>query len=423
MKAILRKLAVLSIAALLVAALAATLLVVTLPASLRAAPGEWSERVALGPVQLDVSVLGVIRVASHPLGLRALAGRSWKTPIGTLHFSADPERDSLTVICAPCAVRAPALSREPLQVVRAELTLRRAGPNELYGDLVAGSVRTAWLARLHPRDLDLELTLADAPLADAYALFGAAFPEAARARIEARAGAEIRLTLPSRHLVVKPHLEGFAVSGLGTEALLVATPLPACARPTRKVDAAAPFGPWLPKAVVAAEDQRFFDHRGYDLDEMTAAWANDRKSGKAPRGASTLSQQLAKLLYTGEERTLARKLRELLYAVELDRTLGKQRVLTLYLAVAPWGEARCGAQAAALDFFGKRASALGPIEAAWLASLLRNPDAELRRTVERGAPDRPRLGAILAGLHPLSHARREALVDDLRTWEAPASGH
>jgi len=60
-------------------------------------------------------------------------------------------------------------------------------------------------------------------------------------------------------------------------------------------------------------------------------------------GGSSLSQQLAKLIYTGDGRDHGRKLRELLYAVELDRTLGKARVLNLYLALAPWGNGVCGA--------------------------------------------------------------------------------
>jgi hypothetical protein len=172
--------------------------------------------------------------------------------------------------------------------------------------------------------------------------------------------------------------------------------------------------------VVAAEDQRFFEHPGYDLAEMAAAWSSpDAAARDSARGASTLSQQLAKLLYTGDERTVARKLRELLYAVELDRTLGKARVLMLYLSIAPWGAERCGAEAAALHGFGKRAAALGPLEAAWLASLLRNPDAELHRAAQERVPDRKRMEAILAGMHPIPRQRRKALLDELQDWQPP----
>ena len=106
---------------------------------------------------------------------------------------------------------------------------------------------------------------------------------------------------------------------------------------------------WLARAVIAAEDQRFYEHGGYDLAELGAALAQNQDSpdeGRAGRGASTLTQQLAKLLVTGDERSPARKLRELLYAVEMEQTLGKNRILRLYLAHAPWGNGICGAEAA-----------------------------------------------------------------------------
>lgn len=150
---------------------------------------------------------------------------------------------------------------------------------------------------------------------------------------------------------------------------------------------------------------------------LLLVWTPARTDG--PRGASTLSQQLAKLLYTGDERTLARKLRELLYAVEPDRTLGKPRVLMPYLSIAPWGDGLCGAQAASLRHFGKRASALAPLEAAWLASLLRNSDAELRRAAHSQAADLPRMNAILAGMRPLPRSRRVALAKELQDWTPP----
>jgi hypothetical protein len=408
-------------ATLALVALAAALLGVALFVALRAAPGEWSRDVRLGPLRFEVGVLALVRIATHPLGMRALDGRSVATSIGRLQFAADPATDTLHVVCDPCRIESAALDRRPLGLPRGEATARRSGANDLHGDLTLGNVRSSWEASLRTRDLALTVALPDTPLANLYAIFGAAIPELAQARIEGRVTGVIQIALPSARLVVKPHIADFSVSGLGTEALLGAAPLPACARPTRRADAA-PFGVWLPKAVVAAEDPRFFDHPGYDLAEMALAWSTAEKPGaEPPRGASTLSQQLAKLLYTGDERTLVRKLRELLYAVELDRTLGKPRLLTLYLSIIPWGAERCGAEAAALQWFGKRAAALGPIEAAWLASLLRDPDAELRRAAQSQAPDRPRLQAILAGMHPLTRPRRKALLEELQNWQPPVA--
>ena len=123
----------------------------------------------------------------------------------------------------------------------------------------------------------------------------------------------------------------------------------------------------------------------------------------------------------GDERSAVRKLREALYAAEMDRVLGKARVLQLYLTVAPWGGGQCGGQAAALQLLHKRASALTPIEAAWLASLLRNPEAELARVVANGSVDKARVADIIEAMRPLARARREALQEQLADWPMPAT--
>ncbi len=390
-------------------------------ASLRAVPGEWSQAVPVGPWRVELSVPAVLRLATHPLGLRALAGRTMQTAHGRLHFQQGADENSIRVVCDPCTPHAAVLGKAPLRLQRTELSLTRVGQNHLHGEIVAGAVRASWKLQIDRRGVDLRVQVPDAPIADFYAVVGAAIPELARARIEGRAGAELSLALPSRVWRVQPRIEGFSVDGLGTEALIGATPVLDCARPTRRADAAAPFGVWLPRAVVAAEDQRFHEHAGLDLAEMRAAWRSGAEANLRPRGASTLSQQLAKLLYTGDERSAVRKLREALYAVEMDRVLGKARVLQLYLTVAPWGGGHCGAQAASLQLLGKRASALTPIEAAWLASLLRNPQAELARAAASGSIDKARVGDVIDAMRPMAQARREALQEQLADWAPPAT--
>ena len=182
---------------------------------------------------------------------------------------------------------------------------------------------------------------------------------------------------------------------------------------------------WLPRAVVAAEDQRFAEHAGYDLPQLLAAWSANQKQppsasgGARPQGASTLTQQLAKLVYTGDERSAVRKLRELLYAVEMERTLGKGRILQLYLAVLPWGDGICGAEAASRHHLGKPASQLKPREAAWLASLLVNPDQQLRRWALDEEVARERAAWVLKGIKRLPRERREAELDALVSWRPP----
>ncbi|MGZ5203391.1 MAG: biosynthetic peptidoglycan transglycosylase [Caldimonas sp.] len=411
----------LGLAALLAIVLAASaMLLATALYALRAAPGDWSVRAALGPLGVDLSVPALVRVATHPLGIRLMAGRSLRTRYGTIHAAAGPKPDSLVLRCAPCIIDSRLLAAAPIRIAAIEAGIEHGEPNRWHGELGAGRVRVAWQARLAARSADLEFRLTDAPVADIVALFGEAVPEAAAARIEGRAGALVRLALPSRRYAIEPRLEGLTVEGLGGEALIAATPVPVCARSPRTARTATPFGRWLPSAVVAAEDQRFFEHAGYDVAEMAAAWSSELPDGRGPdrrRGASTISQQLAKLLYTGDERSAVRKVRELLHAVELDRTLGKARVLQLYLAVAPWGDGQCGGEAAALHYFGKHAAALDAAEAVWLASLLRNPDAELERAARGG--DGARLAAIAGALRPLSRIRREDLQYELGTWSPP----
>jgi monofunctional biosynthetic peptidoglycan transglycosylase len=145
------------------------------------------------------------------------------------------------------------------------------------------------------------------------------------------------------------------------------------------------LSPSLREAVVNSEDARFYEHSGVDPAELRAALAEAAARGHV-RGASTLSQQLAKNLWLGEERTIWRKLKEVILARRLE-ALGKDRVLELYLNVAEWGEGIYGADAAARFWFHKPAAELQPEEAALLAAMLpaprkrnpRRPSARLRK--------------------------------------------
>ncbi|MEO7055868.1 MAG: biosynthetic peptidoglycan transglycosylase [Caldimonas sp.] len=387
--------------------------------ALRAGPGDWSQRVSLGPVGMDISVPALARVASHPLGMRLLAGRSAATRYGRIGVAAGTEPGTLVVTCAPCVVGNASLAARPIRLAAVEFTVAAGEPNQLLGTIRVGVVRANWQVRLGARDARLEVDIADAALADLVALFGDAVPEAAVARIGGRGGAAIRVALPSGRYSVRPRLDGVVVAGLGTDVLAGATPAPSCGRTPRAQRSASPYGTWLARAVIAAEDQRFYEHAGYDTAEMAAAWSTEAPHAERRRGASTLSQQLAKLLYTGDDRTLARKIRELLYAVELDRALGKARVLQLYLAVAPWGDGVCGGEAAALHYFGKHAASLGPAEAVWLAGLLRNPELELTRGAQGAPADNGRLVVIGESIRPISRQRRTDLREQLERMVPP----
>ena len=129
----------------------------------------------------------------------------------------------------------------------------------------------------------------------------------------------------------------------------------------------------LPLAVIAAEDARFYEHDGVDWEAVRGALEKDWESRNLRHGASTITQQLAKNLYLSPRRTPWRKLREWAIATRLEASLGKRRILELYLNVVELGPRTFGAEAAARRYFGKSASSLSDFEAASLAAIIPSP--------------------------------------------------
>jgi hypothetical protein len=381
----------------------------------RPTPGGWTHAVRVAGMEREVSVPAVMRMATHPVVMRALQDRDWHTPRGTVHLTADGDPETWTLTCTAC--RIPASPKDMLALDRVTLHARRNAQNEWQGELTFGEAPHAVQGRFKfsfdDRGGEVQLQLPDTPAANVYGLFARAIPEVGKAQIGGTMRLKASIKLPQRDLHVEPSIDGLSVAGLGTEALLNSSS--ACAAPTNG------FGTWLPRAVVAAEDQRFFEHSGYDLREIASALSQRNTAENMPRGASTLDQQLAKLLFTGDSRDHIRKLRELLYAVEMDRTLGKSRLLNLYLSVAPWGDGQCGAAAAARHYLHKRVDKLTPMEAAWLASLLHNPDRDLAALARSGQVDVRRVGWVVDNLHPLRAKQREAIAEALTTWRPAAS--
>jgi hypothetical protein len=145
--------------------------------------------------------------------------------------------------------------------------------------------------------------------------------------------------------------------------------------------------PHLTAAFMTAEDGRFFQHRGFDLEMIRRALAHDLAVGTLARGASTITQQLAKNLFLGPERTLGRKLSELVLAWRLDQTMDKQRQLETYLNIIELGPGIRGVKRAAEVYFGKPVSKLTPLESAHLAALTPNPLGFARRFREGRVDD------------------------------------
>ncbi len=129
----------------------------------------------------------------------------------------------------------------------------------------------------------------------------------------------------------------------------------------------------LKRAVLIAEDDAFWQHDGLDYAEIRASIMDTVKKGEPLRGASTITQQLAKNLYLSPSRNPVRKFKELLITRRLEAVLGKRRILELYLNEVEWGDGIWGCDAAAETYFGVSAANLDDSQSALLAAALSNP--------------------------------------------------
>ena len=133
------------------------------------------------------------------------------------------------------------------------------------------------------------------------------------------------------------------------------------------------ISPELKRAVLVAEDDAFWKHEGVDFEQLQESLEIDWRRGRMVRGASTITQQLAKNLYLSPSKDPIRKLRELILARRLEAELNKSRILELYLNVIEWGDGVYGVEAAARAYFHEGAATLGANESALLAAAIVNP--------------------------------------------------
>jgi len=129
----------------------------------------------------------------------------------------------------------------------------------------------------------------------------------------------------------------------------------------------------LKRAVIVTEDSAYWQHDGVDYDQLRESMETNWERGEFARGASTITQQLAKNLYLDPAKNPLRKLKELLITRRLEVELSKQRILEIYLNVIEWGDGVWGAEAAARRYFHKPAADLTPSESALLAAAIANP--------------------------------------------------
>ena len=131
--------------------------------------------------------------------------------------------------------------------------------------------------------------------------------------------------------------------------------------------------PYVMKAVIIAEDDKFWSHEGFDFEAMQKALEKDIKKKKFKAGGSTISQQLAKNLYLSPSKNPIRKIKEAILTWRLESNLSKRRIMELYLNVAEWGDGVYGIEAAARKHYGKSSAGLTAREAATLAAVIPNP--------------------------------------------------
>jgi monofunctional glycosyltransferase len=133
------------------------------------------------------------------------------------------------------------------------------------------------------------------------------------------------------------------------------------------------ISPNLVHAVLIAEDDMFYQHKGFDLKEIKEAVRINWEKKRFAYGGSTITQQLARNLYLSPKKNLLRKLKEALITYRVEKTLPKKRILEIYLNVIEWGRGIYGAEAAAQFYYGKSATDLTADEAVALASVLPSP--------------------------------------------------
>jgi len=174
----------------------------------------------------------------------------------------------------------------------------------------------------------------------------------------------------------------------------------------------------VPAAFVAIEDRRFYSHPGFDPAGIARAAAANLAEGGVAQGGSTITQQVARLLFLNQDKTLERKARELALAVQLERAFTKSQILGLYLSRINFGKGAWGLEAASWRYFNKPASRLTVREAAMLASIPKSPSGynpvdEPARNAER---TRLVLDAMVETGVLSSKARTAALAEKPRVW-------
>jgi len=178
------------------------------------------------------------------------------------------------------------------------------------------------------------------------------------------------------------------------------------------------------RTLLLAEDTGFYGHRGIDLRELPTALITNWSRGGAARGASTITQQLAKNLFLSRDKQLGRKLQELAITFLLESALGKERILEIYLNIIEWGPDLRGLRPAARHYFGREPRALTPAEMAFLVAIIPGP-IKYQSSFAHGTPGpglRSLIDALLAKLRSVHAIGEEEYLQALGEPIAVAGG-
>lgn len=349
---------------------------------------------------IQVRVVPVLMLATSAPGRWLLDRKAFSLHHGDIQLY---DQQGLRVVCRQCWLQAQSVSSKPLMIPLVELWIQRQ-QHQFNGLLTAGDEQHRFHIRFDGwasmRRVRLNWRLPATALATLLRPLHAHSAAIASAKVGGWLTASGTLRWPKPSWSAQPELHALTVSGLDLSAatqqpIRYDCPLLDENKHPEKMQwlPADKLGRWLPMATIIAEDAEFRHHPGYLLGQMQHLLG--KPSGDKLIGGSTITQQLAKYLFTNGERSWKRKIEELLYAVQLEATLDKTQILTLYLNTVDLGPGLCGVHAAAAYYFNLPAQQLNPLQAAWLAGIIANPHRAWKQQYQAQQPDTRRAEHIL----------------------------
>lgn len=351
----------------------------------------------------------LVSLATRVVPLFGENSPAFPSPFGHLKIhSKKTERGLFVEIsCEPCRLSSEKIGSDPFLIPKANISgtfQKGIFDGQIEAEGVKAKLNGAWDGKSFQGDFHLPET----EIQTLYHLFESIVPEAKTAAIEGSVSGSGKFQWPQAFVRWKPKVSKFRVSGLINLSVYGKGKFE---HPTQDKDGNSieresgegtedwlpleALGPLLPQAAISTEDASFYSHPGYDISSMDEALKENASLKKIRRGASTITQQLAKNLFLSPERSYSRKLRELLYAVNLEQ-LGKKRILELYLNILEWGPDIYGAKTAAKKYFEKAPNELRPEEAAWLAAIIRSPKRSWTKEYLAQAPNMTRVRKVLS---------------------------